>query len=90
MCIAFDGSTVLVINTDLTYTVRLQTFCTLLSGNRRDAVVSQLRQPPAEGAAESRKQTHTHTQTHTHYFGGLRPSEVVHRSTRILLNKFLL
>ena len=50
MCIAFDGSTVLVINTDLTYTVRLQTFCTLLSGNRRDAVVSQplLRQPPAE------------------------------------------
>ena len=46
----FDGSTVLVINTDLTYTDTLQTFCTLLSGNRRDAVVSQplLRQPPAE------------------------------------------
>ncbi|EOD14685.1 hypothetical protein EMIHUDRAFT_197187 [Emiliania huxleyi CCMP1516] len=46
----FDGSTVLVINTDLTYTDTLQTFCTLLSGDRRDAVVSQplLRQPPAE------------------------------------------
>ncbi|EOD10095.1 hypothetical protein EMIHUDRAFT_257855 [Emiliania huxleyi CCMP1516] len=46
----FDGSTVLVIKTDLTYTVTLQTFCTLLSGNRRDAAVSQplLRQPPAE------------------------------------------
>ena len=46
----FDGSTVLVIKTDLTYTVTLQTFCTLLSGYRRDAVVSQplLRQPPAE------------------------------------------
>ena len=46
----FDGSTVLVINTNLTYTVTLQTSCTLLSGNRRDAAVSQplLRQPPAE------------------------------------------
>ena len=32
------------------YTDTLQTFCTLLSGYRRDAVVSQplLRQPPAE------------------------------------------
>ena len=46
----FDRPTVLVTKTDLTYTVTLQTFCTLLSGNRRDAVVSQplLRQPPAE------------------------------------------
>ena len=46
----FDGSTVLVIHTDLTYTVTLQTSCTLPSDNRQDAVVSQplLRQPSAE------------------------------------------
>ena len=53
----FDGSTVIVIKTDLTYTVTLQTFCTLLSGNRRDAAVSQplLRQPPAEAERVGRR-----------------------------------
>ena len=40
----------LVTKTDLTYTVTLQTSCTLPSDNRQDAVVSQplLRQPSAE------------------------------------------
>ena len=51
-CIAskFDRPTVLVTKTDLTYTVTLQTSCTLPSDNRQDAVVSQplLRQPSAE------------------------------------------
>ena len=50
-CIAsFDRPTVLVTKTDLTYTVTLQTSCTLPSDNRQDAVVSQplLRQPAAE------------------------------------------
>ena len=46
----FDRPTVLIIKTDLTYTVTLQTLCTLPSDNRQDAVVSQplLRQPSAE------------------------------------------
>ena len=46
----FDRPTVLVTKTDLTYTVTLQTSCTLPSDNRQDAVVSQplLRQPSAE------------------------------------------
>ena len=46
----FDRPTVLVTKTDLTYTVTLQTSCTLPSDNRQDAVVSQplLRQPAAE------------------------------------------
>ena len=45
-----DRPTVLVTKTDLTYTVTLQTSCTLPSDNRQDAVVSQplLRQPSAE------------------------------------------
>ena len=37
----FDRPTVLVTKTDLTYTVTLQTFFTLPSDNRQEAVVSQ-------------------------------------------------
>ena len=52
----FDRPTVLIIKTDLTYTVTLQTLCTLPSDNRQDAVVSQpllvLRQPSAERETE--------------------------------------